>query len=68
MVKQGTALAGGRGVLERRSSSCRINPTTPLYLALCLTPLPMREIGAVIAPLPPGDEHEDLVNAIPPQG
>ena len=45
-----------------------IIPTTPLYLALCLTPLPMREIGAVIAPLPPGDEDEDLVNAIPPQG
>ena len=44
------------------------NPTTPLYLALGLTPLPMREIGAVIAPLPPGDEHEDLVNALPPQG
>ena len=53
---------------EADRSTTTISPTTPLYLALCLTPLPMREIGAVIAPLPPGDEHEDLVNAIPPQG
>jgi hypothetical protein len=48
--------------------SIGFSPTTPLYLALGLTPLPMREIGAVVAPLPPGDEREDLVNAIPPQG
>jgi hypothetical protein len=52
----------------RKGNTTASNPTTPLYLALCLTPLPMREIGAVIAPLPPGDAHEDLGNAIPPQG
>ena len=31
-----------------------INPTTLLDLALGLTPLSMRQIGAVIAPLSPG--------------
>jgi hypothetical protein len=45
-----------------------INPTTPLSLALCLSALPMREIRLVIAPLDPGHEGEDLVNAIPPPG
>ena len=42
-------LGHGGWVVERG-----INPTTLLDLALGLTPLSMRQIGAVIAPLSPG--------------
>ena len=41
-----------------------IIPTTLLDLALGLTPLSMRQIGAVIAPLSPGQEREDVCNPI----
>jgi hypothetical protein len=46
----------------------RINPTTPLSLALCLPALTMREIRLVIAPLDPGHEGEALLNRIRMQG
>jgi len=47
----GTNLGQLRAVPEVRET---VNPTTLLDLALGLTPLSMRQIGAVIAPLSPG--------------
>ena len=41
-----------------------INPTTTFYLALCLTPLSVRQICTVIAPLHPGNQSEDAFNRI----
>jgi len=38
-----------------------INPTAILDLAFCLSPLSVREIRAVIAPLDPSHEGEDTL-------
>ena len=46
----------------------RLNPTATLDLALSLTPLFVRQIRAVIAPLDPGHKGEDLLNRRRTQG
>src|SRR5215510_928963 len=40
------------------------NPTTPLYLALGLSPLSLSKIRTVIALLHPRDQRQDLLNRI----
>ena len=44
------------------------NPTATSVLALCLTPLFVREIRTVIAPLDPGHAGEDFLNGQRAQG
>ena len=58
-----TIWRGGAYAIE-----CVNNPTTTHYLALSLSPLSMRKIGVVIAPLQPGNQLEDVFNAVRPHG
>jgi hypothetical protein len=44
-----------------------IIPTTPLYLALGLSPLSMRKVGLVIAPLDPCDQRQHVIYRHGPQ-
>jgi site-specific recombinase XerD len=55
-------------LLEHGAEIVSINPTTPLYSALCLSSFAMGKIGPVITPLHPRNEGQDFFNGIRPQG
>jgi hypothetical protein len=54
---------------ERQHGEHRLDeyiPTTPLDLALGLSPLPMRKISAMVTSLHPLDQRQDFFNGIRP--
>ena len=57
-----------KGFVTYYVSPSVVNPTTPLYSALCLSSFAMGKIGPVITPLHPRNEGQDFFNGIRPQG